>query len=79
LFLLSVIYLYNIGDIVLLLLAGERFGRLAEGLPNKFGEGASGTPAIKSFSRNLQTHSKTDKSIPPGLPFDFLPIVRYTQ
>jgi hypothetical protein len=46
LFLLPVIYLENIGDIVLLLLAGERFGRLAEGLPNKFGEGASGAPAI---------------------------------
>jgi hypothetical protein len=29
-------------------LAGERFGRLAEGLPKKFGEGASGTPAIYS-------------------------------
>jgi hypothetical protein len=27
-------------------LAGERFGRLAEDLPKKFGEGASGTPAI---------------------------------
>jgi len=27
-------------------LAGERFGRLAGGLPKKFGEGASGAPAI---------------------------------
>jgi hypothetical protein len=29
-------------------LAGERFGRLAEGLPKMFGEGASGAPAIYS-------------------------------
>ena len=27
-------------------LAGERFGRLAEGLPKRFGEGASGASAI---------------------------------
>jgi hypothetical protein len=27
-------------------LAGERFGRLAEGLPKMFGEGASGAPVI---------------------------------
>jgi len=37
---------YNIDDIVFLPWPGERSGRLAGDFPKKFGEGASGAPAI---------------------------------